>query len=116
MVSFLVERLGLPETLDEAAMTELLEARVALGGQVARLQRELEEEQGRAEGLEGRVEEMESSLTCPICFAEVGDQVLDPCGHRLCGSCLAQIVGGGVGAGVCPMCRVGIEKALKVFL
>jgi hypothetical protein len=48
-----------------------------------------------------------------ICYARNKDTVLIPCGHMLCRTCAARVIGRGQ---PCPFCRRPIEKLQYIFL
>lgn len=63
---------------------------------------------------------------CSICMDQTGDMVLLPCAHGgICEACTRQIcslraaaqavAGGAPPAGVCPVCRRGIERVIKIY-
>lgn len=47
------------------------------------------------------------SAACPICF-EQATQILRPCGHVICVTCLGRI-------GRCPICKAGFSHSLNIY-
>ncbi len=61
--------------------------------------------------LEPGIEAKEGEESCAVCFDNVPNTVLDPCGHmKICIPCLHQL-----DKFICPICRKPIIKAIKVF-
>lgn len=48
---------------------------------------------------------------CPICYENVVNVALNPCGHTLCADCSRQLE-----SQLCPMCSQEITKFQKIFL
>ena len=53
-------------------------------------------------------EKVERDKECTICRSRPKDTALIPCGHRLCSNCGWRMTR-------CPMCRVAIERTLKLL-
>jgi hypothetical protein len=47
---------------------------------------------------------------CCICMERPKDHILDPCGHRFCGTCADQLT-----QKKCPVCKLSFNKKIRIF-
>jgi hypothetical protein len=57
-----------------------------------------------------------NAAECPCCLQPGRDTALVPCGHILCGTCVAAHVKKGDSDGACPVCRAPVLNAMRIFL
>jgi hypothetical protein len=61
-----------------------------------------------------KIDELESSLTCPICMDQKKNVSLVPCGHALCRVCADAVSARGNRR--CPICREEVRQTNQIFL
>jgi hypothetical protein len=66
-------------------------------------------------------DEPRPTAVCAVCLDGAVTRVLVPCGHaKFCDACVVKLLrGGGGGDGTppqCPVCRQGIESAMRIYL
>lgn len=61
-----------------------------------------------------KIEELESTLMCPICMDQKKNVSCVPCGHALCKACADAMFSRG--GKKCPMCRIVVRETNPIFL
>ena len=61
-----------------------------------------------------KIDELESSLTCPICMDQKKNVSCVPCGHALCRACAEAV--SGRGNRKCPICREVVQHTNAIYL
>ena len=57
-----------------------------------------------------------NAAECPCCLQPGRDTALVPCGHILCGTCVAAYVKKDNSDDACPVCRAPVLHAMRIFL
>jgi hypothetical protein len=61
-----------------------------------------------------KIDELENSLTCPICMDQKKNVSCVPCGHALCRACADAV--STRGNPKCPICRVEVRQTNPIYL
>ena len=74
--------------------------------------RQKAEERRREQEAAAKLQEEDERRQCTICTERDVDTVLVPCGHTMCGTCVAQLRE----PKTCPFCRNRCPSSIKFFL